>query len=253
MSKEKLQGAERKASLLAFIFIIALTPIEEHYDALTASKFWMLWKYTFAAKRHCSFTLLCYCSFFCVFNRPESWGHTLWSNEEEVSCVQCHPPTCQPPNVSSVPSFILICPPRLVLCNVPKHFNASRDVAHIFDIVVLYLCRCPKFFMYSQVPLTAGEWPSHGVHGRSVFQAKVQSAAQVSTFTLSASRAGTEAHLPSLGGEKHTIFSLQYYFNFGFWPNSLYFRWQLLNIPNLFLLSQWLISQWMILHSRSVT
>lgn len=63
----------------------------------------------------------------------------------------------------------------------------------------------PTFSIYSQVPLTARKWPSHGVHSSSVFQAEVQSAAQVSTSTLSASRAGTEAHLPSPGGEKEAV------------------------------------------------
>lgn len=54
-----------------------------------------------------------------------------------------------------------------------------------------------QFSICSQVPLTARKRPSHGVHSSSVFQAEVQPAAQVSTFTVPASRAGTEAHLPS--------------------------------------------------------
>lgn len=32
-------------------------------------------------------------------NRIESGGHTLWTDEEEVSCVQCHPPPSQPSDV----------------------------------------------------------------------------------------------------------------------------------------------------------
>lgn len=61
------------------------------------------------------------------------------------------------------------------------------------------------FLLHPQVPLTARERPSHGVHSSSVFQAEVQSAAQISTFALFASRTGTEAHLSSLGGEKEAI------------------------------------------------
>lgn len=46
------------------------------------------------------------------------------------------------------------------------------------------------------------------MHRRSVFQAEVQPAAKVSTFTLSASRAGTEAHLSAVGGEEEILFTL---------------------------------------------
>lgn len=51
------------------------------------------------------------------------------------------------------------------------------------------------------------------MHSSSVFQAEVQSAAQVSTFTLPASRPRTEAHLPSPGGEKETVLMLKYHFS----------------------------------------
>lgn len=34
-------------------------------------------------------------------NRPEGGGDPLWPNEEEISCMQCHPTTSQPPNVSA--------------------------------------------------------------------------------------------------------------------------------------------------------
>lgn len=45
-----------------------------------------------------------------VLTRPEGGGDPLWPNEEEVSCMQCHPTTCQPPDVSmqtAVNSIIL--------------------------------------------------------------------------------------------------------------------------------------------------
>lgn len=35
-----------------------------------------------------------------VLKRPEGGGHALWPNEEKVSRMQCHPTSCQPPNVS---------------------------------------------------------------------------------------------------------------------------------------------------------
>lgn len=73
----------------------------------------------------------------------------------------------------------------------------------------------PHLPFYPQVPLTARERPSHGVHRSSVFQAEVQSAAQVSALTLPASGARTEAHLPSPRGEKQAdaeVNSLWFFF-----------------------------------------
>lgn len=81
-------------------------------------------------------------------------------------------------------------------------------LALLFFALVGPLRALPTFPFYPQVPLTARERPSHGVHRRSVFQAKVQSAAQVSTFTLPASRPRTEAHLPSPGGENEAALVL---------------------------------------------
>lgn len=50
----------------------------------------------------------CVCARVCVRahgNRPKGGGDPLWPNEEEISCVQCHPTTSQPPNVSTIKSI----------------------------------------------------------------------------------------------------------------------------------------------------
>lgn len=46
----------------------------------------------------------CVCARLCVRahgNRLEGGSDPLWPNEEEISCMQCHPTTSQPPNVSA--------------------------------------------------------------------------------------------------------------------------------------------------------
>lgn len=47
------------------------------------------------------------------------------------------------------------------------------------------------------------------MHSSTVFQAEVQSAAQISPFALLASRTGTEAHLPSPGGETEAALTIE--------------------------------------------
>lgn len=52
------------------------------------------------------FFFVCVCMYgFC--KRLKGRGHTLRSDEEEVSRVQRHTPTCQPPNVRTFPSSML--------------------------------------------------------------------------------------------------------------------------------------------------
>lgn len=136
-------------------------------------------------------------------NRFESWGHTLWSDEEEVSSLQCHAPTCQPPDVRSNPALISKSSHSLLnLVNVELNYKHFLIYSYSWRLQ----CGLPTFSIYAQVPLTAWERPGHGVHSSSVFQAEVQSTAQVSTLTLFASRTGTEAHLPSPRGEKSPLF-----------------------------------------------
>lgn len=53
--------------------------------------------------------------FWFVLKRPEGGGDALWPNEEKVSRMQCHPTSCQPPNVSRK----LICCIWLVDVSVP--------------------------------------------------------------------------------------------------------------------------------------
>lgn len=38
--------------------------------------------------------------FFTLFTRFEGGGDALWNHAEEVPCLQCDPPACQPSNVS---------------------------------------------------------------------------------------------------------------------------------------------------------
>lgn len=62
-------------------------------------------------------------------NRPEGGGDPLWPNEEEIPCMQCHPPTSQPPNVSAgkkYTSFTGTSSP-LRLTSVKKHHVVFRS------------------------------------------------------------------------------------------------------------------------------
>lgn len=70
-------------------------------------------------------------------NRPKGGGDPLWPNEEEISCMQCHPTTSQPPNVSTIEKYTLTtftsfrCPFDL---NVVKFYPRLISVmGHLFS------------------------------------------------------------------------------------------------------------------------
>lgn len=147
---------------------------------------------------------VCSCT---VLKRLESWGHTLWSNEEEVPCVQRDTPTCQPPDVSDCSRLHRVsAKTHRCMCTEMYYTVAAL---YLYSHTVDFLRAAFTFSVYSQVPFTTWERPSHGVHSSTVFQAEVQSAAQISPFALLASRTGTEAHLPSPGGETEAALTIE--------------------------------------------
>lgn len=154
----------------------------------------MCFKFFFLS-RHCNYS-------WCVFKQV--WklrSHTVvrWRGSIEFAMSRADLPATRRKN----PALISKSSHSLLnLVNVELNYKHFLIYSYSWRLQ----CGLPTFSIYAQVPLTAWERPGHGVHSSSVFQAEVQSTAQVSTLTLFASRTGTEAHLPSPRGEKSPLF-----------------------------------------------
>lgn len=61
------------------------------------------------------------------------------------------------------------------------------------------------FVLLCQVSSTAGKWTDRRENSCTIFQGKVQLAAQVPPSALPASGAGAETHVPAFGGESQEI------------------------------------------------
>lgn len=90
-------------------------------------------------------------------NRPKGGGDPLWPNEEEISCMQCHPTTSQPPNVSAGKTDWLLWRSIMFFSAVwleisQIYLGLISDVTLFFDVLM------KQHINKLQVPYTALYW-----------------------------------------------------------------------------------------------
>lgn len=105
--------------------------------------------------------LFCNLSFLPGF-RVESGGHALWSNEEEVPCVQRDTPACQSPNVSGISRPYIRCVTRTCIDEIKSLPPRSRVPSvclflHAFPPTALCLAHISRFILRFPLQLENGQ------------------------------------------------------------------------------------------------